>query len=172
MTNEPGNPQSPKEVVIEDAHLKRIFLEHLNNIYFGKHHLIDFFTEVMGIASLQQLKLAIRECIEDTHTQIEHMETVYNTFNEQPSKISVLGIKAMTLEGYLSVIKAGKTPVERDVLILFYLQLIEGIEVTYFKVLRNLAAAMGYQNTVLDQPFDLAVDNRIMFDTIYKEYIS
>jgi ferritin-like metal-binding protein YciE len=167
-----SNNLSPKEVILEDEHLKAMFLEHLNNIYFGKQHLVEFFTEVMEIASLQQLKLAIRECIDDTHTQIRHMDSVYNTIGQEPSKISTLGIKALTLEGYLTVIRSGKTPIERDVFILFYLQLIEGLEITYFKVLRNLAAAIGYQNTFLEQPFDLAVDNRIMFDTIYREYIS
>jgi ferritin-like metal-binding protein YciE len=172
MSNTPGDPQTPKEVTIEDAHLKRIFLEHLNSIYFGKQHLLDFFTEVSQIASLQQLKLALRECMEDTVTQMQHMDSIYNSINEQPSKISILGMKAMTLEAYLAVIKTGKTPVERDVFILFYLQLIEGIEVTYFKVLKNLAKAIGYSNTFLDQPFDLAVDNRVMFETIYKEYIN
>jgi ferritin-like metal-binding protein YciE len=164
--------QTPKDVVMEDKHLKRIFLEHLNSIYFGKQHLLEFFAEVIEIASLQQLKLAIRECTEDTQIQIQAMDSIYNSINEQPSKISVLGIKGMTLEAYLSVIKSGKTPLERDVFILFYLQINEGIEVTYFKLLKKLAKAIGYSNTFLDQPFDIAVENKILFDTIYKEYIS
>ena len=172
MTNTPGNPQQPKDVSIDDKHLKTIFLEHLNNIYLGKQHLITFFTEVREIASLQQLKLAIRECIEDTATQIEHMDSIYNLLNEKPSKINILGMKALTLEAYLTVIKSGKTPVERDVFILFYLQLIEGIEITYFKVLRNLAQAIGFKTDFLTQPFDLAVDNKVMFENIYKDYIS
>jgi len=54
----------------------------------------------------------------------------FTAINEDQSKISVLGNEA-TLEAYLSAIKAGKTPWARDVFILFYLQLIEGIEVTY-----------------------------------------
>ena len=172
MTETPENPQSPKDVVIADAHLKRIFLEHLNNIYFGKKHLLDFLKEVVEIASLNQLKLALRECQDDTVTQTQQLDAIYNTINEQPSKISILGMKGMTLEAYLSVIKSGKTPLERDVFILFYLQIIEGIEITYFKVLKNLAKSLGYSNTFFDQPFDLAVENKVLFDAIYKEYIS
>jgi len=52
------------------------------------------------------------------------------------------------------------------------LQQIEGIEITYFKVLKNLAKAIGYSNSFLDQPFDLAVENRVLFEAIYKEYIN
>jgi ferritin-like metal-binding protein YciE len=166
------DPLTPKDVVMDNKHLKKMFLEHLNNIYYGKQHLIDFFVEVADIASLSQLKLAIRECNNDTVNQILQMDEIFESIKEQPSKTSVLGIKAMTLEAYLSVIKTGKTPVERDVFILFYLQIIEGIEITYFKVLKNLAKAIGYSNTLLDQPFDLAVDNKVMFEIIYKEYIS
>ncbi len=172
MTETPQDPQSPKDVVIADAHLKRIFLEHLNNIYFGKKHLLDFLAEVIEIASLNQLKLALRECQDDTVTQMMQLDSVYNMINEQPSKISILGMKGLTLEAYISVIKSGKTPIERDVFILFYLQIIEGIEITYFKVLKNLAKSLGYNNTFFDHPIDLAVENKVLFDAIYKEYIS
>ena len=61
---------------------------------------------------------------------------------------------------------------ERDVFILFYLQIIEGIEITYFMVLKNLAKAIGYDNNFLNQPFDTAVENNVLIDAIYKEYIS
>jgi ferritin-like metal-binding protein YciE len=172
MPDTPKDSLTPKNVVIADAHLKRIFLEHLNNIYYGKKHLLDFLAEVVDIASIQQLKLALRECQDDTVTQLMQLDSVYNMINEQPSKISILGMKGMTLEAYVSVIKSGKTPVERDVFILFYLQIIEGIEITYFKVLKNLAQAIGHSNTFFDQPFDTAVENKILFDAIYKEYIS
>lgn len=168
----PDSSQTPKDVVIADEHLKSMFLEHLNGIYNGKKHLLDFFAEVTSIASLNHLKLAIKECIDDTIKQIESMDEIYASIGKKPSKTSILGVKAMTLEAYLSVIKGGKTPVERDVFILFYLQIIEGIEITYFKVLKNLAKAIGYNHSFLDEPFDLAVDNRMMFETIYKEYIN
>lgn len=168
----PNSSLNPKDVKLEDNHLKRIFLEHLNSIYFGKQHLLAFFDEIETIASLKQLKLAIDELRTDTHKQIDHMDDIYQYIQSEPSKISVLGIKGMTLEAYLSVIKSGKTPLERDMFILFYLQIIEGIEVTYFKVLKNLAQAVGYNYAYLDQPFDLAMENKFLFEAIHKEYIS
>ena len=164
--------QQPKDVQLDDKLLKKTFLEHLNYIYFGKNHLIDFFKEVQGIATLKVLQMAIQEGIDDTQSQINQMDEIYSAIAESPSKINTLGIKAITLEAYLAAIRAGKTALERDVFILFYLQQIEGIEITYFKVLRNLAKAIGYSYTFLDQPFDLAVENNVLFETIYKEYIN
>lgn len=152
--------------------LKKTFLAHLNYIYIGKKHLVNFFTEVLGLATLNVLKLAIDEAIEDTRNQINHIEAVYASIKEEPSETNTLGIKAITLEAYLEVIKAGKSPLERDVFILFYLQQIEGIEVTYFKVLKNLGKAVGYETAYLDQPYDTAVENKVLFESIYKEYIS
>lgn len=172
MENPLLDPVSPKDVKMENNHLERIFLEHLNSIYLGKAHLLEFFEEVEEMACLQPLKLAIDECRNDTKNQIEHLDSIYESIDKKPSKTSILGIKAMTLEAYIAVIKTGKTPVERDVFILFYLQIIEGIEVTYFKVLKNLAKSIGYSNTFLDQPFDTAVENKVLFEAIYKEYIS
>jgi ferritin-like metal-binding protein YciE len=162
----------PKDVQIDNLLLKRTFLEHLNYIYYGKEHLLNFFKEIKSIATLNVLKMAIEEAIGDTENQIRHMDEIFEAIDESPSKTNTLSIKATTLEAYLSSIKAGKTPLERDVFILFYLQQIEGIEITYFKVLKNLAKAIGYSNTFLDQPFDAAVENRILFEAIYKEYIS
>ena len=162
----------PKDVQIDNRLLKKTFLDHLNYIYYGKHHLIDFFTEVKDIATLNVLKLAIDEGTQDTKTQIQHMEEMFSAIAESPSKTNTLGIKAMTLEAWLAAIKAGNTPLEKDVYILFYLQQIEGIEITYFKVLKNLAKCIGYNHTFLNQPFDLAVENKILFESIYNEYIN
>ena len=170
--SDPLSALQPKDVQIDDKLLKKTFLEHLNYIYYGKHHLLSFFDEVKEIAKLQVLKLAIQEGIDDTQSQITQMEEIFEAINESPSKTNTLGIKALTLEAYIAAIKAGKSALEKDVFILFYLQQIEGIEITYFKVLKNLAKAIGYSNTFIDQPFDLAVDNEILFESIYKEYIS
>ena len=162
----------PKDVQIDDKLLKKTFLEHLNYIYYGKQHLVDFFKEIEGIARLNVLKQAIAECIEDTHSQLNCMDKIYEAIKETPAKTNTLSLKATMLEAYLSAIRSGRSPLEKDVLILFYLQQIEGIEITYFKVLKNLAKAIGYSNSFLDQPFDLAVENRILFEAIYKEYIN
>lgn len=172
MTETHGSPQQPKDVQIDDKLLKRTFSEHLNYIYYGKHSLLNFFAEVKSIASLQVLKLAIQEAIDDAENQLEQLDEIYTAINETPSKTSILSIKATMLEAYINAIKAGKTALERDVFILFYLQQIEGIEITYFKVLKNLAKAIGYSNTFVDQSFDMAVENKILFEQIYKEYIS
>ncbi|MES2808929.1 MAG: DUF892 family protein [Bacteroidota bacterium] len=172
MADTPDATLTPKEVKFEDNHLKRMFLEHLNSIYLGKHHLLDFFEEVKKLAALNQLKLALDELLDDTRKQIAQMDEIYSSINSTPSSVSVLGVKGLTLEAYLSVIKSGKTPLERDAFILFYIQIIEGIEITYFKVLKNLANAVGYNDFFLKYPLDLAVENKFLFETIYKEYIS
>ena len=170
--SDPLSAMQPKDVQMDDYLLKKTFLEHLNYIYFGKQHLINFFDEVKQIASLKTLKLAIQEGIDDTNSQVDHLDGIYVAIEEKPSKTNTLALKALTLEAYMAAIKAGKTALERDVFILFYLQQIEGMEITYYKVLKNLAKAIGYSNTFLNQPFDLAVENRVLFETIYKEYIS
>ena len=147
--SDPSASLQPKDVQIDDKLLKKTFLEHLNYIYYGKHHLLGFFNEIKSLASLNVLKSAIQEGIDDTKDQLLQLDEIFSAIDENPSKTSTLGLKATILEAYLVAIKAGKTPLERDVFILFYLQQIEGIEITYFKVLKNLAAAVGYSNSFL-----------------------
>lgn len=162
----------PSQVQIDNFLLKKTFLEHLNYINTGKHNLLKFFLEIKEIAKLNVLKMAIQEGIDDTNEQIKQMDEIYASIKETPSKTKTLGLTAISLEGYLTVIRSGKTPLERDVFILFYLQQIEGIEMTYFKVLKNLAKAIGYQYRYLDKPLDTAAENKILFETIYQEYIN
>jgi ferritin-like metal-binding protein YciE len=170
--SEPLSTLQPKDVQIDDKLLKKTFLEHLNYIYFGKQHLVDFFNEVEGIAKLNVLEQAIQELIDDTESQLKSLDEIYVAIKETPTKTATLSLKATTLEAYLTAIRGGRSALEKDVLILFYLQQIEGIEITYYKVLKNLAKAIGYSNSFLDQPFDLAVENRVLFEAIYKEYIN
>ena len=162
----------PSEVQIDNFLLKRTFLEHLNYIYTGKQNLLKFFKEVKDIAKLNVLKMAIQEGIDDTLDQIAQMGEIYMSIDESPSKTKTLGLSALSLEAYLTVIRGGKTPLERDVFILFYLQQIEGIEMTYFNVLKNLARAIGYKYKYLDKPLDTAAENKLLFESIYKEYIN
>jgi ferritin-like metal-binding protein YciE len=162
----------PRDVQIDDALLKKTFLEHLNYIYTGKQNLLKFFAEIKDIAKLNVLKMAIQEGIDDTEAQITQMDEIYASIKDNPSKTKTLGLSAISFEAYLTVIRSGKTPLEKDVFILFYLQQIEGIEMTYFKVLKNLAKAVGYNYRYLEQPFDIAAENKILFESIYKEYIS
>lgn len=172
MSDSLSSSLKPQDAHMDNYLLKKTFLEHLNYIYYGKRHLIDFFIEVKGLATLSVLKHAIQEAIDDNECQITQMKEIYTVIKEEPSKTNTLSMKALTLEAYLAAIKAGKTSLERDVFILFYLQQIEGIEVIYFKVLKNLAKAIGYSNSFLNQPFDIAVENKILFESIYKEYIT
>src|ERR1700755_3583428 len=100
--SDPLSSLQPKDVQLDDKLLKKTFLEHLNYIYFGKHHLLDFFNEVQEIATLKVLKMAIQEGIDDTKSQINQMDEIYSAIAESPSKINTLGIKALTLEAYLA----------------------------------------------------------------------
>src|ERR1700753_1947006 len=98
---EPLASSQPKDVQIDDKLLKKTFLEHLNYIYFGKKHLLDFFKEIKEIAKLNVLKMAIEEGINDTESQITQMDEIYSSIVETPSKVNTLGLKATTLEAYL-----------------------------------------------------------------------
>ena len=170
--NNPLSALQPKDVQMDDLLLKKTFLEHLNYIYYGKKHLLSFFKEVKGIATLTVLKQAIQEAIDDAESQMKQMDAIYTSIAESPSKTTTLSLKALTLEAYLTAIKAGKTALEKDVFILFYMQQVEGVEITYYKVLKNLAKAIGYNHSYLDHTFDIAVENKILFETIYEEYIN
>ena len=79
----------PRDVQIDDKLLKKTFLEHLNYIYYGKHHLLDFFNEVKGLASLKVLQMAIQEAIDDTENQMEQMDGVYSAIAEKPAKTNI-----------------------------------------------------------------------------------
>lgn len=151
---------------------KKIFLEYLNRIHSCKHHLINFLPEVTRLASNKSLILAIHDSNDDNVRQLADINKVFTILKEDHSEKKILTIKTLTFETYKTTIEASITTFERDCAILFCLEVIDSIEILYLRTLKNMAKGLHLETLHLQFPYDIAVDNQILFDAIHQEMVA
>jgi ferritin-like metal-binding protein YciE len=151
---------------------KKIFLEYLNTIYSSKEHLLNFLPEVTRYASNDTLRLAIQENNNDNIKQMADIKQVFVTLKETYSEKKILAIKLITFDTYKTSIESSTSAFERDCAILFCLEVIDSIEVLYLRTLKNMAKGLHLETLHLQFPYDIAVDNQKLFDTIHQEMVA
>jgi ferritin-like metal-binding protein YciE len=161
---------SPK---LSPDELKSLFIHQLNRINCAKGYLIRNLPDLKEIAFSNQLKLAIREDLEDVKKQLARVEEIYDKFNSKPSDEGCEVLKAVIEQAYKLGEHTGKTAIINDMDIILYMQLIEHIEMTTYRMLKLLAGCMN--DTEVEQMilecFHETVDNDKLFLMISEDYL-
>jgi ferritin-like metal-binding protein YciE len=152
--------------------LKQIFLHHLNRIYNGKSFLRDRLNQLVGMAAFKGLNLALEEFGDDVVKQLVRMEEIYALIGEKPADDECNPIRSIVQEEFC--IDGKQTiPVINDLDIMLYVQVLEHINITSYRMLKMLATTLKYAEIkqLLTENFDESTDNDKLFTLIAKEYI-
>jgi ferritin-like metal-binding protein YciE len=161
-------PNPPNE-----AFLKPIFLHHLTRIYNGKRYLQQRTDNLKDMASFKDLELAIIEFTGDVDKQLKRMEKIYHLIGEKPSPEVCNPIRSIVQdEFYLD--KEQNSPLLNDLDLVLYLQLLEHINITSYRMLLMIAKLLKNDEVkqLLTENFDESADNDKLFMLIAKEYIT
>jgi hypothetical protein len=90
------------------------------------------------------------------------------TFTEK----KILGIRMIAFEAYKSAFHSSLTVLERDSAILLYLEIIDSLEVLYFKTLMNMCKELKFEFFNLQSCYDTAADNMVLFEGIRTELLA
>src|ERR1700761_8308484 len=124
---------------LEPSQLRDFFTNQLNYIFCAKSHLAERLPDMAGQADFNDLKYAIMETCEGIERQILRITEIYNLLDKKPELENCDGLIAFIEDGFNGIyIQRGK-PGLRDLAILFYLSIIESIEVTTFRTLQIIA---------------------------------
>ncbi|WP_040626730.1 DUF892 family protein [Mucilaginibacter paludis] len=159
---------------LDEEALTNLFLGQLGNIYCSKSHLLSVLPGLSAKASFPELKNAILEGIDNIKMQILRMDVIYSNFNMVYAEEKCMGIKSITLEAHLASHAENKSPLFIDMSILTHLRIIESIEITSFNILKDIAASLNNPDvsTLLNQNIQSAMNTKLIFELISKEYIS
>ena len=152
--------------------LKQTFLHHLNRIYNAKCLLREHTPRLVGLASFTDLQSAVKEFGGDVKKQLERMETIYKLIGETPSPQICNPIKSIIKdEFYLE--EGQNIPLLNDLDLVLYLQLLEHINITSYRMLIMIAKILKYNEIkqLLTENFDESEDNDLLFTLIAKEYL-
>jgi len=153
--------------------LKQLFIHQLNRVNCTKGYLARNLPKLQEIASFNTMKLAIREDLEDVQKQQSRIDEIYSLLQAEPSDEGCEVIKSIIDEAYNLNNNSGKSTIINDMDVILYMQLIENIELTSFRMLKMIAGYMGNMqiSQMLTECFDENVDNDRLFTLISAEYL-
>lgn len=165
---EPTHPYPAKPEV-----MKQHFIHHLNRVYFGKKYLQKHLPALTQIASFKKLRFAIEEVLESVNNQVNRIEEIYKIINAHPDKETCVPIISVFKDAFETQDYGEESCLLNDIDIILYLQLLEHINITSYRMLKILAASLAYADAeqLLMESFDESRDDDKLFVMIADEYL-
>jgi ferritin-like metal-binding protein YciE len=159
---------------VNDLDVKQLFIHQLNRVNCTKGYLIRNLPLLVKIASFKNMQLAMREDLDDVKRQQLRIDHIYDMLGSQPSDEGCDVIKSVMEEAFNLNNNAGKSTIINDLDIILYMQLIENIELSSFRMLKLIAENMGNAEItqMLTECCDENADNDNLFALIAEEYLS
>jgi ferritin-like metal-binding protein YciE len=153
--------------------LKEHFIHHLNRVYHGKKYLQKHLPDLNKLSSFKKLKQGLQETWEDINKQIGRIEEIYRLIDGQPDKESCVPIITVFKDAFEPQEYGLQNTLLNDIDIILYLQLLEHINITSYRMLKILAASMKEPavEQLLLESFDESTDNDKLFVMIADEYV-
>jgi ferritin-like metal-binding protein YciE len=156
------------------ATLKHLFTHNLNKLYYGKLYIKNNLEHLIEVASFKALQLALQELQDDINKQLSRLDEIYQVMDITPSDEECIPVKAIFKETFALEKKGIGEELLGDMNIMLYMQLIEHINITAFRMLRILAKALKLADIeqLLLESFDESIDDDRLFMMITNEYLS
>lgn len=154
--------------------LKGFFVKHLNIVYAIKTHLLQRLPELSSQIHYKDLYLALQEAVEDIENQISRIELVFALLDEPITPTPGDVNTSMIDDAYASIKNYHDEPELRDLAILFYLQNIEGTEMSSFQMLQMAAIKMKNPQVqqLIKENYDEAKADRTLILLIASKYLN
>ena len=152
--------------------LRQTFVHNLNRMYFGKLFLSQKMDALIETASFKTLKLALTEMAQDVINQINRMSEIYSLINERPTNEKNNPLKTIVKDEFC-LNTTGDMPVINDMDIILYVQILEHINITAYRLMKMTAPILNNKKVeqLLTECFDESVEDDHLFVLITKEHI-
>lgn len=153
--------------------MKQHFIHHLNRVYFGKKYLQKHLPALTQIASFKKLRFAIEEVLESVNNQVNRIEEIYKIIDARPDQESCVPIISVFKDAFETQNYGEDTYLLNDIDIILYLQLLEHINITSYRMLKILATSLDYKEVeqLILESFDESRDDDKLFVMIADEYL-
>lgn len=159
---------------MDSAGLRNVFICQLSLLYAAKSHLRLSLPALVEQAAFVNLKNALTEDLEDSGTQMLRLKEILVLMGEKPMTDNCLGMNSIIKEAYESVRFLNGKNYESDMSIIFYMGVIEHLQVGAGRMLNLIAKSSEFKRyaMLVEQTLDMGVDNANLFHLIAEEYIS
>ncbi|QJD96815.1 DUF892 family protein [Mucilaginibacter robiniae] len=157
----------------DNVNLTSFFVHHINRLYFAKEHLLNKVPELQRISNFKKLNLVLDEMVEDLQQQLNRIELMLNLLDKNLDFEAARSMNNVVDCAYHDI-RTGSDNQPTDLSLLYYLEIMEGIEMSCFKMLRMAAVKIGNRqvNQLLRENYDDAKDMRTLLLLIATELIA
>ncbi|MBB6107722.1 Ferritin-like metal-binding protein YciE [Mucilaginibacter lappiensis] len=153
--------------------LRTVFIKQLSILYNAKVSLTDRLPQLVNQATFNNLKMALEEDLDDTKRQMIALKTIFKLMQESWLTHDCLGMNAVIEEAHNQVIFNDDKHFESDMSILFYMAVIENLQVGASQMLNMMALKLVYQPyaQLVRECLDIVKDNASLFHFVAEEYL-
>lgn len=153
--------------------LRTVFIEQLGILYNAKVSLTNRLPQLVSQATFSNLKIALEEDLDDTKRQMIALKTIFKLMQEPWLTHSCLGMNAVIEEAHKQVIFKQDKHFESDMSILFYMAVIENLQVGASQMLNMMALKLDYQPyaQLVTECLDMVKENASLFHFVAEEYL-
>lgn len=153
--------------------IAKIFKNQLSILFCAKEHLIGQLPVLISHASFTILEKALEEDLEDTQFQIAALNSIFQQLDAQPEKENCLAMNKIIEEAKHQIVFNADNRFESDMSILFYMGVIENLQVGAGRILSRIAALPAYLKYAqqVAESLDLSKENARLFLHIAEEYL-
>ena len=164
--------RNPRQA-LDQKELRHFFISHLNRIYCAKSQLVEKLPEIAKHSYYVDLRQAIGETIEIVKNQMARMKEIYIKLDAFYQPESCIGLVGILDEAFQSIGNPQDSAGLRDLSILFYMQNIESIELTSFKIMIFVADKLGQPDIaqLLLECYDEAKEDKVLLKEITANYL-
>lgn len=159
---------------LADKNLRSFFIIHLNRIYAAKAHLVEKLPLLKNEVSFKDLEQAIQETVDDVSKQMARMELIYTLMDATISDGSINGLKGLVDDSFNAINELKNEQAIREMSIIFYLQVIENMEMASFQILQMTAVKLKNKqiSQLLKENYDEAKADRTLLLLIAAKYLA
>ncbi|MEO6851989.1 MAG: DUF892 family protein [Mucilaginibacter sp.] len=160
--------------LLKPEDIKNLFIHQLNRVNCTKGYLNRNLPLLEKIASFKNMKLAILENIDDVKKQQLRIDKMYTLLQSKASDEGCDVVKTVLEEAFKLGNNTGKSAIITDLDIILYMQLIENIELTSFRMLKLIARFIDNDKIaqMVKECSDEHIDNDELFTLISAEYLA
>ena len=153
--------------------LRSLFIEQLSILYNAKLSLTNRIPDLADQATFKNLKMALQEDLDDTNRQMTAVKKIFNLMQESWLTNNCLGINAVIEEAHNQVTFNRQNHFVSDMSILFYMSVIENLQVGASQMLHLIALKLAYKPyaELVEECLDAVKDNSSLFYYVTEEYL-
>ena len=153
--------------------LRAVFIDQLSILYNAKTSLIACIPNLVLQATFRDLKLALQEDLDDTNRQMIALKSIFNSMNESWLTNACLGMNNLMKEAYTQVNLDKARHFESDMSILFYMSVVENLQIGATEILNKIALKLDYQPyaQLVTECLDMVKENSGLLYSVTAEYL-